>query len=62
MNRSNPGIAYAVKVFLLALFLVSCFHASVHRAEWQRMSPGERHLYVRSLIGHEKAQERKGGA
>src|SRR5205823_4082709 len=43
------------------VFLISCAPHRVTRSEWQRMSRDEKTLYVRSLIGHEKAKEAKGG-
>jgi predicted Fe-S protein YdhL (DUF1289 family) len=46
----------------IALLLLACARTHVDRAQWQRMSPGEKTLYVRSLLGHERAKESKGGA
>ena len=43
------------------LFLLSCAAETVTRAEWERMSRPERELYVRSLVGGEKAKDAKGG-
>lgn len=42
-------------------FFLSCNHTNIDRAEWQSMSPIEKTLYVRTLLGHEKAKEAKGG-
>jgi predicted Fe-S protein YdhL (DUF1289 family) len=50
--------------FLIALattLVLSCGRTSVDRAHWQRMSPVEKVLYVRSLLGHEQASASKGG-
>ncbi len=44
----------------LFLLLLACSN-HVDRAKWQHMSPNEKTLYVRSLIGAEKVKERKGG-
>jgi hypothetical protein len=42
-------------------FAFACNHTNIDRAEWQSMSPIEKTLYVRTLLGHEKAKEAKGG-
>lgn len=44
----------------LVAFVFACSE-NVDRAKWQQMSPSARELYVSSLIGGEKAKERKGG-
>ena len=44
-----------------AVVLLACSADAVTRAEWQRMTAGERELYVRSLIGAEQVKEAKGG-
>jgi predicted Fe-S protein YdhL (DUF1289 family) len=43
------------------VLIAGCARTSVDRAHWQRMSPTEKTLYVRSLLGHEQAKESKGG-
>ena len=45
---------------LLFLLALGCAR-DVGREEWQRMSSGEKTLYVNSLLGAETARERKGG-
>ncbi|HEU4523361.1 MAG TPA: hypothetical protein VFT12_15235 [Thermoanaerobaculia bacterium] len=44
----------------LGLLLAACANP-VTRADWQQMTPAEKTLYVNSLLGAEKARERKGG-
>lgn len=41
--------------------LLACGRTSIDRAHWQHMSPDEKTLYVRSLLGHEQAKASKGG-
>ena len=41
--------------------LLACGRTSIDRAHWQHMSPDEKTLYVRSLLGHEQARASKGG-
>ena len=48
------------RALALVLLLFACAR-QVDRAQWQQMSPKEKTLYVRSLIGGEKVKERKGG-
>lgn len=43
------------------LILAACSRTTIDRAHWQQMSPNEKTLYVRSLLGHEQARESKGG-
>jgi hypothetical protein len=45
----------------LLLLLLSCHRTNIDRAQWQSMSPKEKTLYVRTLLGHEKTKEAKGG-
>jgi len=44
-----------------AVLLLACAQPHVDRAQWQRMSADRRTLYVRTLLGHEKAKDAKGG-
>ena len=44
-----------------ALLLLACHRTNIDRAQWQSMSPNEKTLYVRTLLGHEKTKEAKGG-
>ena len=46
---------------LLLLLLFACNRTNIDRAEWKAMSANEKTLYVRTLLGHEKAKEAKGG-
>lgn len=41
--------------------MLACGRTSIDRAHWQQMSPREKTLYVRSLLGHEQAKASKGG-
>ena len=43
------------------LLLVACARTHVTRQEWQRMSSDRKTLYVRTLLGHEKVKDAKGG-
>ena len=43
------------------LLLIACAQTTASRAGWLKMSKNEKTLYVRSLLGHEKAKEAKGG-
>ena len=43
------------------MLVLACARTTASRDDWQRMSTNEKTLYVRSLLGHEKAKERKGG-
>jgi predicted Fe-S protein YdhL (DUF1289 family) len=47
--------------FLVILLLLACHRTNIDRAQWQSMSPIEKTLYVRTLLGHEKTKEAKGG-
>jgi len=44
-----------------AFLLLACHRTNIDRAQWQSMSPNEKTLYVRTLLGHEKTKEAKGG-
>jgi hypothetical protein len=50
----------SVVLFLLLLLFACSQH--VTRDRWQHMSQSEKQVYVRSLIGGEKAKSAKGGA
>jgi hypothetical protein len=45
----------------LLVSLLACSRDTIDRAEWQRMSHGDRVLYVKSLAGAEKVKDAKGG-
>jgi len=44
-----------------ALVILACHRTNIDRAQWQSMSSNEKTLYVRTLLGHEKTKEAKGG-
>jgi predicted Fe-S protein YdhL (DUF1289 family) len=46
---------------LLIVILLACHRTNIDRAQWQSMSANEKTLYVRTLLGHEKTKEAKGG-
>ena len=48
-------------VAVLILILLACRRTNIDRAQWQSMSANEKSLYVRTLLGHEKTKEAKGG-
>jgi hypothetical protein len=48
-------------VLAALLILLSCHRTNIDRAQWQSMSANEKTLYVRTLLGHEKTKEKKGG-
>jgi hypothetical protein len=49
---------FAIAIVLIAL---ACQRTNISRAQWQQMPPNEKTLYVRTLLGHEKTREAKGG-
>lgn len=48
------------RAFLLVLLLAACA-PKIGPAAWDRMNPQEKTIYVRSMIGHERAKASKGG-
>jgi hypothetical protein len=48
-------------LLLLTLLTLGCSRDTLDKEEWQRMSHADRVLYVKSLIGAEKAKDAKGG-
>ena len=46
---------------IVALILIACHRTNIDRAQWQSMSANEKALYVRTLVGHEKTKDAKGG-
>jgi len=50
-----------LRVLMVLLLTLACHRTNIDRAQWQSMPPNEKTLYVRTLIGHEKAREAKGG-
>jgi predicted Fe-S protein YdhL (DUF1289 family) len=43
------------------LLFFACHRTNIDRTQWQSMSPNEKTLYVRTLLGHQKTKEAKGG-
>jgi hypothetical protein len=48
-------------IIALLLLTLACHRTNIDRAQWQSMSATEKSLYVRTLLGHEKTKEAKGG-
>jgi hypothetical protein len=46
---------------LFLLLILACQRTNIDRTQWQSMSANEKSLYVRTLIGHEKTKDAKGG-
>jgi hypothetical protein len=46
---------------VLIVILLACHRTNIDREQWQSMSANEKTLYVRTLLGHEKTKEAKGG-
>jgi hypothetical protein len=46
---------------LFLLLALACHRTNIDRAQWQSMSANEKSLYVRTLLGHEKTKDAKGG-
>jgi hypothetical protein len=57
----EPPRRVLVTTALLLLLTLACHRTNIDRAQWQSMSPNEKTLYVRTLLGHEKTKEAKGG-
>lgn len=50
-----------MKRLLLVLLLLACSRTNLDKQHWQQLSHDDKTLYVRTLLGHEKVKERKGG-
>jgi predicted Fe-S protein YdhL (DUF1289 family) len=46
---------------MIFLVVMACARTNISRTQWISMSPNEKTLYVRTLLGHEKTKEAKGG-
>jgi hypothetical protein len=46
---------------LFLLLILACHRTNIDRAQWLSMSANEKALYVRTLVGHEKTKDAKGG-
>ena len=53
------GVRQLAAAFVLVI--AACAQTHLDREHWQRMSPLDKTLYVRTLLGREKAKEAKGG-
>jgi predicted Fe-S protein YdhL (DUF1289 family) len=51
----------ALRLAISLLLLLACARTNISRTQWQSLSPSEKTLYVRTLLGHEKTKEAKGG-
>jgi predicted Fe-S protein YdhL (DUF1289 family) len=59
---SDPFFASSrLRVMMVLLLLLACHRTNIDRTQWQSMSPNDKTLYVRTLLGHEKTKEAKGG-
>ena len=56
-----PGCRRLGMTVCVLLLLLACHRTNIDRAQWQSMSANEKSLYVRTLLGHEKTKEAKGG-
>lgn len=55
------GIGRGFLATLGMTLLLSCSQTNIDKQHWQQMSHDNKALYVRTLLGHEKVKERKGG-
>jgi hypothetical protein len=46
---------------MLLLMILACHRTNIDRAQWQSMPANEKALYIRTLLGHEKTKDAKGG-
>ena len=51
----------SVGITALLLLILACHRTNIDRTQWQSMPPNEKSLYVRTLLGHEKTKDAKGG-
>jgi len=54
------GTSFRRSIVVAALLVATC-SPGIGRTAWQRMTAREKTIYVRSLVGHERVKERKGG-
>ncbi|HEV7570145.1 MAG TPA: hypothetical protein VGQ21_01485 [Thermoanaerobaculia bacterium] len=59
-DDKSPRRRLAITALFLLLIL-ACHRTNIDRAQWHSMSANEKSLYVRTLLGHEKTKEAKGG-
>jgi hypothetical protein len=53
--------SWVLRAVSCVLLFAACARSHVTRDDWQRMSSERKALYVRTLLGHEKVKEAKGG-
>jgi len=53
--------SWVLRAVSCVLLFAACAQPRVDRAHWERMSRDEKTLYVRTLLGHEKVKDAKGG-
>lgn len=58
--KTESGLRSAA-ILLMVAVLMACSSDSLDHGRWQTMSPDARLLYVKALLGEEKAKEAKGG-
>jgi predicted Fe-S protein YdhL (DUF1289 family) len=51
----------SVAITAVLLLTLACHRTNIDRAQWQSMPANEKALYVRTLLGHEKTKDAKGG-
>jgi predicted Fe-S protein YdhL (DUF1289 family) len=51
----------ASSLAVLIVTLLACHRTNIDRTQWQSMPANEKALYVRTLLGHEKTKDAKGG-
>ncbi|MEA2164182.1 MAG: hypothetical protein QOK37_2309 [Thermoanaerobaculia bacterium] len=51
----------AAVIALLVIASLACHRTNLSRTQWQQLPQNEKTLYVRTLLGHEKTREAKGG-
>jgi len=54
-------VASAMRRALVAILIFAACAQTIGPAAWEGMTAREKTIYVQSLIGHERARERKGG-
>ena len=59
-HRARREVSVISVISVVIILFLACAR-NVTRDDWQRMSPNEKTLYAKSLIGGEVARERKGG-
>jgi len=60
-SKAQRTLRYRIGLIVVTLLLFACAPDHVSRDAWQRMSHDDRVLYIRTLLGAEKAKDAKGG-